>query len=98
MEQSQFLQDDAGKLRMARVAVGFVYYLPGKPIFKMIETALSSHISRWGCPPAMIRVSRGNVEAARTALDALHFPQVQAVPNGGTLACEVETWEGEYAA
>lgn len=73
--------------------VGFVYRMPGKSIQWMTEAAVMAHIKRWKRAPAMIRVSPGNVEAARHNLDVLGFEGVAVVPNGGTLACEVETWE-----
>lgn len=74
--------------------VGFVYRIPGKSIQWMIEAAVMAHIARWKHAPAMIRVSKGNAEGARSSLASLGFEAVAVVPNGGTLACEVETWEG----
>jgi len=74
--------------------VGFVYRMPGKSIQWMTEAAVMAHIARWKHAPAMIRVSPGNAEAARSSLASLRFEGVAVVPNGGTLACEVETWDG----
>ena len=74
--------------------VGFVYRMPGKSIQWMTEAAVMAHIARWKRAPAMIRVSPAHVEAARHNLDVLGFEGVAVVPNGGTLACEVETWAG----
>jgi hypothetical protein len=75
--------------------VGFVYRMPGKSIQWMVEAAVMAHIRRWGHPPALIRVSKAHAEDARHNLDVLNFPHVAVIPNGGTLACEVETWEGQ---
>ncbi len=85
----------AGQPDRARQAgpVGFVYRMPGKSIQWMVEAAVMAHARRWKRAPALIRVSPGNVEGARSSLRSLGFEAVDVVPNGGTLACEVETWE-----
>lgn len=75
-------------------AVGFVYRMPGKSLQWMVEAAVMAHVRRWKHAPALIRVSKGNAEGARSSLLSLGFEAVAVVPNGGTLACEVETWDG----
>ena len=98
MEQLQFLTDEPktppqGASAAPAGAVGFVYRMPGKALAGIVAAALADHVTRRGQPPAMIRVSKGNVEGALAALAYLRFESVAVVPNGGTLACEVETWE-----
>lgn len=105
MGQLQFFEDQPTAAAVAAIEgqpgdaiqggpVGFVYRMPGKPIAWLTEAAVLAHVRRWQRPPAVIRVSTGHVEAARHCLDGLGFPQVAVIGNGGTLACEVETWNG----
>lgn len=77
--------------------VGFVYFMPGRSIQWMVEAAVNSHLARWHRPPAMIRVNPKNEDGARSSLRSLRLEAVAVVPNGGTLACEVETWDGGAA-
>lgn len=74
--------------------VGFVYFMPGRSIQWMVEAALNAHLTRWKRFPAMIRVNPKNEDGARSSLRSLRLEAVAVVPNGGMLACEVETWEG----
>jgi hypothetical protein len=75
---------------------GFVYrFSPASSVQWMIEAATLAHVKRWGRLPAMLRVNPAHVGAARAALDALGWETVAMLPNGGTLACEVEVW-GSY--
>lgn len=102
MEQLQLFADKPSEAVAPPVAapsarqagpVGFVYRMPGKSLQWMVEAAVMAHMRRWKRAPGMIRVSKAHVEAARHNLDVLGFSQVAVIGNGGTLACEVETWE-----
>ena len=69
-----------------------VHRMRAETFENIVKAAVAAHTARRGQPPVKIRVSKGNVPAARAVLDALGFAAVKVLPNGGTLACEVETW------